>query len=102
MMNYGMRRVNATRYEPTILQKISTPGSYVLLADSSKPGTWVGQSYYITHPGNSQDTFHPRHDKRANVCFLDGSIRPLTKEEILALNDGWISSSIDTTDYIKK
>lgn len=103
MMTYGMRRANATRYEPIMLQKVSTPSSYALLADSSKPGTWTGQNYYITYPGNSQDTFHVRHNQRANIFFLDGSVRPMNKDEIVnGLKDGWSGTSVDTKDYNAK
>jgi prepilin-type N-terminal cleavage/methylation domain-containing protein/prepilin-type processing-associated H-X9-DG protein len=99
MMNYGMRRPNATRYDPIVLQRVDKPSSFALIADSSKPGSWTGQNYYITAPGNRLDTFHTRHKDRANICFLDGSVRALTPDEILKLGDGWNTQAFDTNSY---
>ncbi len=91
MQTYGLRRTfDDSRYEPAaILTRVLAPGRFVLLADSSKPLTWIGQSYYISYPGNRAETIHLRHRGRANLFFLDGSIRSLSSQEIVDLGDGW-------------
>jgi len=106
---YGLRRWRDTPYKPAAtLQTVAKPTTYILLADSviwpggSQPAQFPGQRYYITTPGNKQDRIHARHDGRANLFFLDGSVRSLTGEEITDLDDGWDEKAIDDTNYERK
>ena len=78
------------------MTSIKAPSRYALLADSisDDPTTFGQQWYYIYHPGGSFFKFHPRHNRKANILFADGSVRDLNKNAILGLNDGWNPSSV--------
>jgi prepilin-type processing-associated H-X9-DG protein len=70
--------------------------NFVLLADSFHPQL-NKQFYYISVPDSNSGApqqIHLRHQGRANICFGDGSVRSLNKEEILALDDGWNAKAI--------
>ncbi len=101
MRAYGLRRQPSPYFnEPAfILQKIAHPSRHIILADSSKVGAWVGQQYYLEIMYSAADKIHARHHSKANIFFADGSVRALSREEIVDLNDGWVSSHVDLTDY---
>ncbi|HWL53314.1 MAG TPA: prepilin-type N-terminal cleavage/methylation domain-containing protein [Chthoniobacteraceae bacterium] len=101
---YGLRRnMGEIRYQPVLkIGRSDRLSTHVLLADSSKTGTWVGQDYYLEleASGSKSDRIHTRHGHRANIFFADGSLRALTAEEIVDLEDGWgLKRSIDTVIY---
>ncbi|HWL52752.1 MAG TPA: prepilin-type N-terminal cleavage/methylation domain-containing protein [Chthoniobacteraceae bacterium] len=96
---YGMRRtVTSTRYTALPLTSVPRPGHYLLLADSSRPTIAIpSQWYYVNYPGDEANTIHLRHQNKANIFFLDGSVRALGETEILDLNDGWNKKALDHT-----
>lgn len=98
MYTYGLRRWDAPdQFEPAwSIGRIGTPSKFILLADSYKESL-KQQFYYITYPGfttSAPEQIHARHGGRANICFGDGSVRSLNKDEILALDDGWKPTAI--------
>jgi len=98
MYTYGLRRWDDLhQFNPAwALGKVGSPSRFVLLADSHKEAL-DRQFYYVTWPGfttSAPEQIHARHGGRANICFGDGSVRSLDKEEILALDDGWKPTAI--------
>jgi len=93
MYTYGLRKEG---YAPAVsLANVEKPASYILLADSYAPST-DSQFYYIGWPGaGNAQKFHLRHAGKANIFFADGSVRPLSADEILALNDGWDRKTVN-------
>lgn len=98
---YGMRRTDdGNRYKAIILAAQAQPSRFVLLADSSRPmRSQPTQWYYVTWRGNSSDTMHFRHNDRVNILFLDGSVRGLTADQVLNLDDGWRVNAFDLKTY---
>jgi prepilin-type processing-associated H-X9-DG protein/prepilin-type N-terminal cleavage/methylation domain-containing protein len=95
---YGLRRWDDPRkYDPAYqMGRVDQLSKFVLLADSYKDA-YRSQTYYITWPGftsSAPEQIHARHNGRANIAFADGSVRPLSRDEILALGDGWKPSVI--------
>lgn len=96
---YGLRRISTpweNRFDPAYTAgKAPKPSSYVLVADSIDPAA-KRQFYYLDYPGMpaKPNQIHLRHSGKANILFGDGSVRPLSKQEILDLGDGWTQNGI--------
>jgi prepilin-type processing-associated H-X9-DG protein/prepilin-type N-terminal cleavage/methylation domain-containing protein len=95
---YGLRRWDDPRkYDPAYqMGRVDQLSKFVLLADSYKDA-YKSQTYYITWPGftsSAPEQIHARHNGRANIAFADGGVRALSRDEILALGDGWKPSVI--------
>lgn len=99
---YGMRRYNqvSTQYVPINTAKQERQSRFVLLGDSIRSDGY--QWYYTHHPaGASKNQFHFRHAGKANLFFLDGSVKSLTPKELLDLGDGWQEGVVNTTPPVR-
>lgn len=103
MYTYGLRRWGAAVGQATpawSLGKYPRLANFVLLADSYKAQT-KHQFYYVTVPDShtgAPEQIHLRHGDHANIFFADGSVRGLSRDEILNLNDGWTARAILETE----
>jgi len=86
--SYGMR-YSGTENSDYRLNKIKTPSEFLYVTDSINMLN-KEQWYYVDYPGCSWVRIHSaRHAGKANVCFVDGSVRALDKHGILDLSDPW-------------
>lgn len=90
--SYGMRIWGypgdySRRSEARPLTLIQRPSEFFLLADSY----WKsldGQGYLIQpDPADKNQYVHMRHHRRAHFFFADGSVRPVTREEVRVLSE---------------
>lgn len=79
------------------LLAIEKPSNFILLADSTDMTIYPRQTFRMGRTANSG--IHLRHRNSANVCFLDGHVKVMKREEIERLNAdydamGWSTLSI--------
>lgn len=90
--SYGMRIWGspgdfAKRSQPRPLTVIEHPSEFFLLADTYWKSL-EGQGYVVQpDPSDKNQFIHLRHRQRAHLFFADGSIRPVTREEVYRLSE---------------
>jgi len=105
---YGLRRSAdpKLKFGPSaLLHGVERPSSYVLLADTilwngvAQPAQFTYQFYFMVNSGDRVHRIHARHRGKANIFFLEGSVRSLSKQDILDLKDGWVENAVDDSAY---
>lgn len=76
---FGMRRITGDAHTMRITGSYS---NYVLIADSLNLDTFQQFINFYGNHGPYKLVVHYRHNRKANVGFLDGSVRRCVKEEL--------------------
>ncbi len=79
------RTVKATRIGQPRMYKNQDPSNMWFLGDSYGTGGWLSkpqQLYTIKWNSGSQFYMQLRHHQRANAWFLDGSVRPVRRDDL--------------------